>query len=56
MEAWTAANFCRVLTSLKRAITPSFRRNGRCEFSDLLLNQRPQTWRSAMPMSFMAAL
>ena len=55
IEAWTEANFCRVLRSLNRAIAPSRLRNGWCEFSARLLSQRPQVWAAALPIAFIAA-
>jgi hypothetical protein len=48
-KAWTEANFCRLRMRRNRSIARSRRRNGRCEFSALLLSQRPVSWRSAEP-------
>ena len=55
IEAWTAANFCRVFTSLNLAIAASRRRNGWCEFSARLLSQRPQVRAAALPITVIAA-
>ncbi len=40
IEAWTAANFCKVFTFLNFAIAPSRRRTGGWEFSARLLSHR----------------
>jgi sn-glycerol 3-phosphate transport system ATP-binding protein len=44
-EAWTEANFCKVRMRRNRSIARSRRRNGRWEFSALLLSQRPVSCR-----------
>ena len=54
-EEWTAANFCRQRICRKRSIARSRRRNGKWEFSALLLHQRPVSCRSALPTTFIAA-
>ena len=43
------------LMSRNRAIAPSRRLNGWCEFSALLLRYRPHSWRSETPITFIAA-
>ena len=43
IDAWAAANFCRVLTALNLCIARSRRRNGWWEFSARLLSHRPHS-------------
>ena len=44
IEAWTELNFCSVCICRNRSIARSRRRNGWCEFSARLSNQRSISW------------
>ena len=54
-EAWIEANFCRLFMRLNRSRALSPRRNGKCEFSALLFDQRLVNCFSEQPNSFVAA-
>jgi hypothetical protein len=54
-EAWTETNICNVRTRRNRNIAGSPRRNERCDFSALLLSQRPVLRSTPRPRSFRAA-
>lgn len=56
MLAWTEVNFCKVFIRLNRSIAHSRRRNDMCEFSTLLLVQRPISRLSSQPNSSIAAV
>ena len=46
------ANFRKVFATLILAIGRSRLRNDWCEFSNLLLRQRPQVWLAALPIAW----
>ena len=54
-EAWIEANFCKLCIRRNRSMALSLRRNGKCEFSNLLFAHRLVTCFFEQPSSFAAA-